>query len=268
MYKKRSILRVRYRNSNGSLSRPHKIQKIIDTEGKTLYFTMGNSRKIDSSTFVTKWKDKKAKKPIVTKKLTTTTETILVRFKDPRKAGNGLSRPTRIYKLTTGDLVEYKHYNPNKNFSSAIDPSDFITEWEKGKTPTPRPLRKYNNEKLKEMGYNATEIHEIRGRTYSAKDVKKMRKALGGTKLISGDAARVILDKYGNIHKAYMGMSDEIEAVKGRRISSQEDVTHMGKFTQKVAKKKRFVNKDRTPKSNRSKQKISKSAKKKGRRGF
>jgi len=263
MYKKRSVLRVRYRNSNETLSRPHKIQKIIDTEGKTKYFTMANSREIDPSTFVTKWENKKAKKPTVKPEEDTTTEVIRVRFKDSRKKGNGLGRPTRIYKLTTGEKVEYKRYNPNKNFSSAIDPEDFITEWEKGKTPTPRPLRKYTDEQLMKLGYSLEELHIVRGRTYSAKQVNKLRKLLGGTKNVSGDEARKHLDEHGGMHKAKEALADEIEQVKKRREEAQENVTHMGKFTHPKTKKP-----PKNPKESRPKKKMTKSQKKKGRRGF
>ena len=58
-----------------------------------------------------------------------------------------------------------------------------------------------------------------------------------------------------------------IEAVKERREKAGKTVTHMGEYTRKKSKQIP-VSKTTTPKANRSKQKMTKSAKKKGRRGF
>jgi hypothetical protein len=232
-------------------------------EGNVKYLTMNSKYEKDPSTFTTENIYPKDKKPTVKTEETTITKVIRVRFKDSRKKGNGLGRPTRLYELTTGDKVEYKRYNPNKNFSSAVDPNDFITEWERGKTPTPRPLRKYNNEKLTEMGYTMAEIHDIRGRTYSAKDIKKLRKALGGTKQCSADEARKYLDEHGSYHKTTTAHKDKIDAVRKNREKEQKNVTHMGKYTHGKAKK---PSKNKPAKS--LKRKMTKSQKKKGRRGF
>lgn len=164
---------------------------------------------------------------------------IRVRFK---KGGGRFGRPVRIVKFTESGkelLTYYRKYNPNKHFSKDLDPNDFITEWKRGPTPMPKPFRNCSDTELKAAGYKEEQFAELRGRKYSAKDVCKLRKALGGTKKVTGDEARVILDEHGSYHKACVAKESEIDAVKKRREEAQENVIHMGKFTHKIKKSKK-----------------------------
>lgn len=130
-----------------------------------------------------------------------TEEVIRVRF---LREGRAPSRPKKIRKIiyennegTKQATVYYSIQSPatpNRIFNKegeivkeglmvtrlSISALTFITEWEKGPTPTTRPIRRYNDEKLQEMGYSMTAINEIRGRTYRAKDVKTIYNKLKG----------------------------------------------------------------------------------------
>lgn len=179
MYKKREVIRVRYRNSTGTLSRPCKLQKLTYDDGSIEYHNMSmKSRKtgdlehvtqdkhgndkihysIDPETFITSWETKTKrgvihKEPVSKKINEPKVETVRVRFYNKKK-GNKLGRPTKVYKITPitkfsvkeGDNHVEKEkegtpiYTPYvKGSRVELDPSTFVTEWEAGPTPTPRP---------------------------------------------------------------------------------------------------------------------------------
>ncbi|MFA5396514.1 MAG: hypothetical protein WC346_10950 [Methanogenium sp.] len=62
-------------------------------------------------------------------------------------------------------------------------------------------------------------------RNYSAKDVTRLRKLMGGTKKVSGDKAREILDKYEHINDAIINLKDLIDKVKKNR---EEHINSLG----------------------------------------
>lgn len=233
MIKQRTVITVRYLNKNGTLSRPHKIQKIITKEGDFKYFNMNNKWEIDPSTFTTNWVEKNKKQVPPKIKPTTIVEVIRVKFHVKKKDIQTLSKSTRIYKLTTGDKIEYKRYNSNKNYGAPLNPSEFITEWKKGPTPTPKPLRKYSDIELQKRGYTIDQIKEIRGRSYSAKDVKTFRQRMGGLKKFSAKEAREQLDKHKTINNAILANKEILNKVREDRIKSSNNVVHMGKITVK-----------------------------------
>lgn len=133
---------------------------------------------------------------------------------DPKGKREKLSRPKRIFQII---YDEYKNdelintrieYAPAgvKGTSRRIDPTTFTTTWENaGKTPTPRPLRKYNDEKLKELGYSISEINKIRERNFRAKDVKVVAKKL---KIKTSEARNLLIKHNGSMQKVYNSINE------------------------------------------------------------
>lgn len=146
----------------------------------------------------------------------------LVRVRFRNKKNNKLKRPIKLVEATykevgygkSATITKYMKFHgvygyvgdeenrkkvPIPVGEMEFSKENFVTEWEKGPTPTPKPLRNYNNEKLMEMGYCMAQIQEIRGRKYSSKDVKLAFKLFKGTK--SNKEVKALLDKYGTYGK-------------------------------------------------------------------
>lgn len=237
---KRTVIKVRYLNTDDSVSRPRKIQKIV-TEGEVKYYPMSvgsigkntHELEIDPSSFTTHQMYEKAKVPIITIKEETEIEIVRVRFKDVRKKGNGIGRPTRVYKYTTGNTVGYKHIRADHKFNPAIDPDTFITKWDAGPTPTPKAPIRYSDERLMEEFHWTPEQCKANKRGFSAKDIQRLRRKLG-TQNMSQDQAREALTKYGSIRKAEQALDAEIQAHSKRieeALSKKYEVVHMGRWT-------------------------------------
>jgi hypothetical protein len=197
----RKVITVRYLtgNENRPLSRPHKIQKITDQKGTVRYSTMNNSREIDPVTFTLQWK-KQSYEPKIVRKQESTWEIIRVKFV---LMSDKYSRPKRVYKITTGDVVTYAPIGV-KGTARRINPILFITEWEHGPTPTPQPPRKLCDVSLKKLGYSIEQIKEIRGRNFSAKDVKIVRNKL---KISTTEARDLLIKHNGSRHLIYKSLT-------------------------------------------------------------
>jgi len=220
MKTKRIVIRVRYRNQSGTLSRPHKIQK-IEVKGVWKYFTMNRSREIDPTLLVFKWEDKNRKiQPVVVKE-TSIREIIRVKFHTTKNGESKLSRPVRVYKITTKDVVKYIKY-PSVGYAKEINPKEFVTDWKRGKTPRQKPLRKYTKDQLKQLGYSIDEIAKLH-RGFSAKDVSTLRRRMGGTKVISGDIARKLLTNHGGLGKTLIAEKETLIKVKKNRLLGSEN---------------------------------------------
>lgn len=212
----RKVISVRYLNSDVEhpLSRPHKLQRITDKDGKVHYYTM-NSRlrsefEIDPAKFVTKW-EKTFPQQKVSTKVESIWEVIRVKFK-PAGERTKFTRPARIFKITTGDQITYAPKGV-KGTIKRLNSDDFITEWPRaGKTPTERPLRKYCDESLKKMVhtidqdgtthcYTIEDIRVIRERNFSAKDIDMVSKNLSITR---AEARKLLEENGGHKHKIYV----------------------------------------------------------------
>jgi len=178
-----------------------------------------------------------------------TEEVIRVRFlrEDDGKAP---SRPKRIRKVTyekvekKGKTNEYiKYYSMQAPTTrkglvilfNDIDPTTFITKWEKGPTPTARPVRRYNDEKLKEMGYSALAINEIRGRKYRAKDVSVLYSRLKGA--VDNRKIRKILEDCDGSTIAAMEMAKEYIRITPK---TKKEVRRAKKTARDLAIKKEY----------------------------
>lgn len=118
-----------------------------------------------------------------------------------------------------------------------INPDLFITEWEKGPTPAPKALRKYNDEQLKAMGYSIAAITDIRGRTYRAKDVAVMYSKLKGE--INNRKIRKLLDDCdGSILRAMELAKEYVNTVKETKKAKRKRLKKEKKEALKVAFKK------------------------------
>jgi hypothetical protein len=131
---------------------------------------------------------------------------------DPKGKRTKYSRPTRIYQIEyfeEGSVIKVEYAPAGvKGTIRRIDPSSFITKWERaGKTPTPKPLRKYNDEYLKKLGYSIEEIRKIRERNFSSKDVKivcnRMKDKKTGKRMSREEAKKLLTDNKGNLHLVY-----------------------------------------------------------------
>jgi hypothetical protein len=124
---------------------------------------------------------------------------------DPKGKRTKMSRPKRIYKITYFDedgVITDTQFAPAgvKGTSRRIEATTFITEWEHGPTPTPKPLNKYSDTQLKQLGYSPDEIFHIRERRFSSKDIKLVSHNLK----ISREEAKVLLTEHkGNRHAIY-----------------------------------------------------------------
>lgn len=200
----RKTITVRYLKSDKTLSRPHKILKVINKEGKLEYWTLNQQNQLDPSTFVTNWENKKSFKTDSKVTINSIWEYIRIKFKPgcgPGRAKSTIfSRPQKIYKITTGELIEYAPAGV-KGTLRRLDVNDMIFEWERaGKTPTERPLRKYDDATLRKRGYTIEEIRKIRERNFSAKDIKLVAKKL---KLKNAEARELLIKHNGKKHKLY-----------------------------------------------------------------
>jgi hypothetical protein len=131
---------------------------------------------------------------------------------DPKGKRTKYSRPTRIYKIEylEENVIVKTEYAPTgvKGTIRRINSSTFITEWEHaGKTPTPRPLRKYNDEYLKKLGYSVEEIRKIRGKNFSSKDVKiicnRIKDKETNKRMSREKAKELLIANNGNLHLVY-----------------------------------------------------------------
>jgi hypothetical protein len=92
-------------------------------------------------------------------------------------------------------VVEVWYTSMIKGSNNKLNPKLFITEWEKGPTPTPKPLRKYNDEQLLDLNYTYEQIKDIRNKPWRSKDVKTLHSQLKFTY----KKCRELLEEYGNI---------------------------------------------------------------------
>jgi hypothetical protein len=235
--KNKTVLSVRFRNQSGTLSRPQTIRKVTtEKDDKTTveYFTMSGKCKLDRESFVFTIK-KKGEKSTLTLATTDKVEVIRVKFKN---ADDSLSRVTRIYKITVGDKTVYRDYKPNYIFSLDINPNKFVTDWEHGPTPTPRPFTKCSDTELLKSGYTEDEFVSLRKRKFSAKDVSNLRK-LVGMKNISNDEARATLTECGSVHKAKLKLGFNISEKTGKYTKGEnpviDKVQNIETFAAKVA---------------------------------
>jgi hypothetical protein len=182
-------------------------------------------------------------------KITTVWQYIRVKFKpgtDKKGRRQKFSRPQRIFEITctqeqeNKEIKTWKEYAPTgvKGTAKRITSSDFVTEWERsGPTPTPRPLRKYDDMTLKKMGHSIEQIKVIRGRNFSAKDVKIITHKIG----CSNTEAKELLKKYnGNRHAIYeekgavVNGNETKKKTIGRKIDGKWISNVPGEKTEKV----------------------------------
>ena len=234
---KRTVIRVRYRNKSGTLSRPHKIQKILFKDNVIKYFNMNRKWEIDPTTFVTTWNFKQKKcKPT---KQEAIREVIRVRFFkwEFDAITKKLGRPTKVYKYILNGKIEYKEYTTKGKYGKIIDPTIFTTDWVSGPTPTPKPSRKYTKEQLKKFGYSDELIEKIH-RNWSAKTVELLCKKCGKDNLTL-EKSRKLYEKYENTHDIVTNEPEIAKFITKHKADEKEakkHVVHMGKHTHKKRK--------------------------------
>jgi len=160
------------------------------------------------------------------------------------------SRPYKAVKITyTDESIKWFKINEGKKKRGLkeLNPDNFITKWEEGNTPLPKPSHKYNDEKLKEHGYTTEQIKEIRlkkseGRP-SAKTISKIWKKYrntNGSKETRQIVAKLLEDKVITVQDFYTTIAEKKE---NKLQHTNPGALRARKMAQKVTRNKRKISK-------------------------
>jgi hypothetical protein len=205
-----------------------------DARVSIIYKTLNESRIIDPATFVTHWE---VPPPIEKVQVKNDSEWEVIRVKqviEPDNKEPRLSRPRRLWMVTTGDhTVYYKYDGIKKGNLIPVVEENIVKTWNKGLTPRPKPLRKYTKDQLRAWGYSEEQIEKAY-RGFSSKDINLVSKKLSTPKdPVKFAQARLLLEKYGSCHKVYMEKKEIIAKKKADREEYLKHATPMGAFTHK-----------------------------------